>query len=76
MSKSVLAVYTFVGIALCGTASAQWLTIPDPAMPRLPDGKPNLSAPAPKTGDGKPELMFRDHVQPQSLCGQSGRSNA
>jgi hypothetical protein len=25
-------------------------------MPRTPDGKPNLSAPAPKTADGKPDL--------------------
>src|SRR5215472_12762308 len=25
-------------------------------IPRLPDGKPNLSAPAPRTADGKPDL--------------------
>ena len=25
-------------------------------LPRLPDGKPNLSAPAPQTSDGKPDL--------------------
>lgn len=37
-------------------ASAQWLTYPTPGIPRLPDGKPNLAAPAPRTADGKPDL--------------------
>jgi len=36
--------------------SAQWLNYPTPGIPRLPDGKPDLSAPAPKTADGKPDL--------------------
>lgn len=35
---------------------AQWLNYPTPSIPRLPDGKPNLSAPAPRTPDGKPDL--------------------
>src|SRR5678816_1300704 len=35
---------------------AQWLNYPTPGVPRLPDGKPNLSAPAPRTADGKPDL--------------------
>jgi hypothetical protein len=37
-------------------ASAQWLTYPTPAIPRLPDGKPNLAAPTPRALDGKPDL--------------------
>ena len=40
------------GIAL----EAQWIKLPTPGLPRLPDGKPNLSAPAPRTPDGKPDL--------------------
>jgi len=36
--------------------SAQWLNYPTPGIPRLPDGKPNLTAPAPRTPDGKPDL--------------------
>ena len=28
----------------------------DPRLPRLPDGKPNLTAAPPKTSDGKPDL--------------------
>ncbi len=35
---------------------AQWLNYPDPGIPRLKDGKPNLSAPAPHSADGKPDL--------------------
>jgi len=38
------------------TAAAQWLNYPVPGIPRLPDGKPNLSAPTPRTPDGKPDL--------------------
>ena len=41
---------------LSTTAAAQWLNYPTPGTPRLPDGKPNLSAPAPRTADGKPDL--------------------
>ena len=37
-------------------ADAQWLNVPTPGTPRLPDGKPNLRAPAPKTRDGKPDF--------------------
>src|SRR6267154_1824237 len=41
---------------LCTTLSAQWLSYPTPGIPRTADGKPNLSAPAPKAPDGKPDL--------------------
>jgi len=43
-------------LALGVPARAQWETVRTPGIPRLPDGKPNLSAPAPKTADGKPDL--------------------
>ena len=36
--------------------SSQWLRYPTPGTPRLPDGTPNLSAPAPRTADGRPDL--------------------
>ena len=36
--------------------AAQWFNYPTPGVPRLPDGKPDLSAPAPRTPDGKPDL--------------------
>jgi|KBSMisStaDraftv2_1062788.scaffolds.fasta_scaffold07007_4 hypothetical protein len=37
-------------------SQAQWLNYPTPGTPRTPDGKANLSAPAPRTADGKPDL--------------------
>ena len=37
-------------------AHAQWLNLPTPGIPRLPDGKANLTAPAPRTADGKPDF--------------------
>ena len=37
-------------------ATAQWLDYKTQGIPRLRDGKPNLSAPVPRTADGKPDL--------------------
>ena len=37
-------------------ATAQWLDYKTPGIPRLRDGKPNLSAAVPRTADGKPDL--------------------
>jgi hypothetical protein len=42
--------------AMNGAAFAQWVKLAVPNTPRTPDGKPNLSAPAPKAADGKPDL--------------------
>src|SRR5690348_5563202 len=35
---------------------AQWLGYATPGVPKTPDGKPNMNAPAPRTADGKPDL--------------------
>jgi hypothetical protein len=37
-------------------ANAQWLNFPTPGTPRTRDGKANLTAPAPRAADGKPDL--------------------
>ncbi|HKF67894.1 MAG TPA: hypothetical protein VKB36_15220, partial [Vicinamibacterales bacterium] len=51
---------TLVAVAwavLSATAAAQWIGFPTPNIPRTADGKPNLSAPAPRTPDGRhPDL--------------------
>lgn len=39
-----------------GALDAQWIKLPTPGLPRLPDDKPNLTAPAPRTADGKPDF--------------------
>jgi len=43
-------------VACTGLCAAQWVAYPTPSIPRKPDGKPNLAAPAPKSVDGKPDL--------------------
>jgi hypothetical protein len=43
-------------VAMATPAIAQWIDFRAPGIPRLPDGNPNLSAPVPKTVDGKPDL--------------------
>src|ERR1700730_7917719 len=42
--------------ALAAPAVAQRINFKTPGVPRLPDGRPNLTAPAPHTPDGKPDL--------------------
>jgi hypothetical protein len=45
-----------VALIVSATSYAQWLSHPTAGTPRLPDGRPNLSAPAPKKLDGKSDL--------------------
>jgi len=45
-----------ISIAVCSPLGAQWMTYPTNGAPRLPDGSPNLEAPAPRTADGKPDF--------------------
>ena len=43
-------------LLLAPAATAQWQNVRTSGVPRLPDGKPNLSASAPKATDGNPDL--------------------
>ena len=45
-----------LSIAIAAPLGAQWLQYPTAGVPRLPDGSPNLQAPAPRTVDGKPDF--------------------
>lgn len=56
MSQAIL----FLAILL--PAAAQWVHYPTPGLARTPDGKPNLTALAPKTRDGKSDLSGIWHV--------------
>ncbi len=47
---------TPLAVAIVAFTLAQWLSYPTAGVPRSKDGKPNLSAPAPRTAYGKPDL--------------------
>jgi hypothetical protein len=56
-------------LAILGvTASAQWLNYPAPGTPRTRDGKPNLTARAPRAPNGKPDLSGVWHVEATPLA--------
>ena len=57
-------------------AQAQWLKYKTPGIPRLPDGKPDLSAPAPRTADGKPDLSGLWRVDASGLAATSKAMDA
>ncbi len=48
--------FVLVSAAQAQPASSSWLNFPVPGIPRTPDGKVNLTAPAPKTSNGKLDL--------------------
>jgi hypothetical protein len=41
---------------ICAPAYGQWVKVPSGGIPKGPDGKPNLAAPAPRSADGHPDL--------------------
>lgn len=43
-------------LSACAAIPAQWLKIKTPGIPRKEDGKPDLTAPAPRTPDDRPDL--------------------
>jgi len=43
-------------LAVTIPVTAQWLKYPTAGVPRLANGQPNLTAPAPRTPDGKPDF--------------------
>jgi hypothetical protein len=54
--KTIIVAAFVSALLLADQASAQWQKVPDKSIPRNRDGGPNLSAPTPKTADGKTNL--------------------
>jgi hypothetical protein len=52
-----LVTIAFIGSSLVsGSLAAQWLNNPTPGVPRKADGSVDMTAPAPKLADGKPDF--------------------
>lgn len=66
-----LAVLLACAALLCTAARAQWITWPTEGVPRGKDGRPDLSAPAPRTGDGKPDFSGMWSTAEGSPCPDS-----
>ncbi len=56
MDRGYTRLLLLAGMLLALPLAAQWFDYPTRGVPRTPDGKPNLNAPAPRTADGKPDL--------------------
>ena len=71
-------VIAFALIALAAApviGTAQWLRYPTEGIPRKPDGKPNLTAPAPRLANGKPDLSGLWHASQPRQC-VDGKGNS
>jgi hypothetical protein len=61
-SRIVWILTALVGASV--SADGQWVNHPTPGIPRTRDGKANLSAPAPRASNGKPDLTGLWQVDP------------
>src|SRR5262245_23929375 len=55
-------------IAVPTLSFGQWLHYPTEGVPRNADGSPNLTAPAPRLPDGKPDLSGIWHTAKRNPC--------
>lgn len=51
-----LLIVVLAAAVTCRSVEAQWLDFPTPGIPRLANGKADLSAPVPRTAQGLPDL--------------------
>jgi hypothetical protein len=67
-------IFVIAVIGLPATGLGQWLHYPTADVPKKADGSPNLTAPAPRLPDGKPDLSGIWHAARRNPCTpESGR---
>jgi hypothetical protein len=69
--KSAQSAHVVAGLVLLAMpVSAQWKNLPMDGVPLGPDGKPNMSAPAPRTSDGKADLSCNENEKSREHMGR------
>ena len=72
MKRYDLFACVFIGlIAVPAIGLAQWLHFPTEGLPKRADGKPDLTAPAPRLPDGRPDLSGLWHATQTNRCENS-----
>jgi len=76
--RRALAAIALSTVGTIPVMAGQWLDYPTANIPRLPDGRPNLSAPAPRLPDGKVDIsgLWVATIEPYVLNTSSERGRS